>query len=39
MNKTDNLQKSCNSILFEDDAKVLTFACITTENVKDFPLY
>ena len=39
MNKTDSLsEKSCNSIFFEDEAKVLTFACITTENVKDFPL-
>lgn len=39
MNKTDNLSdKSCNSLVFEDEAKVLTFACITTENVKDFPL-
>lgn len=39
MNKTDSLsEKSCNSIFFEDKAKVLTFACITTENVKDFPL-
>ena len=39
MNKTDSLsEKSCNSLVFEDEAKVLTFACITTENVKDFPL-
>ena len=39
MNKTDSLSdKSCNSLIFEDEAKVLTFACITTENVKDFPL-
>ena len=39
MNKTDNLsEKSCNSLVFEDKAKVLTFAYITTENVKDFPL-
>lgn len=39
MNKTDNLsEKSCNSLVFEDEAKVLTFACITTDNVKDFPL-
>lgn len=39
MNKTDSLsEKSCNSIVFEDEAKVLTFACITTDNVKDFPL-
>lgn len=39
MNKTDNLsEKSCNSLVFEDEAKVLTFACITTESVKDFPL-
>ena len=38
MNKTDSLsEKSCNSIFFEDEAKVLTFACITTENVKDLP--
>ena len=39
MNKTDSLsEKSCNSIFFEDEAKVLTFACITTENVIDFRL-
>ena len=39
MNKTDSLSdKSCNSLIFEDNTKVLTFACITTENVKDFPL-
>ena len=39
MNKADNLsEKSCNSLVFEDEAKVLTFACITTDNVKDFPL-
>ena len=39
MNKTEKKKKkSCNSIFFEDEAKVLTFACITTENVKDFPL-
>lgn len=39
MNKTDSLSdKSCNSLIFEDEAIVLTFACITTENVKDFPL-
>lgn len=39
MNKTDSLSdKSCNSLIFEDQTKVLTFACITTENVKDFPL-
>ena len=36
MNKADNLsEKSCNSLVFEDEAKVLTFACITTDNVKD----
>ena len=34
MNKADNLsEKSCNSLVFEDEAKVLTFACITTDNV------
>lgn len=39
MNKADNLsEKSCNSLVFEDEAKVLTFACITTDNVKDAPL-
>lgn len=35
MNKTE---KTCNSLVFEDDAKVLTFAAFTADNVKDFPL-
>lgn len=39
MNTTDSLsEKSCNSLVFEDDAKAITFACFTTEEVKDFPL-
>lgn len=35
MNKTE---KTCNSLVFEDEAKVVTFAAFTTDNVKDFPL-
>ena len=39
MNTTDSLsEKSCNSLVFEDNAKAITFACFTTEEVKDFPL-
>ncbi len=39
MNTTDSLsEKSCNSLVFDDDAKAITFACFTTEEVKDFPL-
>lgn len=36
MNKAD--KKTCNSLVFEDEAKVVTFAAFTTDNVKDFPL-
>ena len=36
MNTTDSLsEKSCNSLVFEDNAKAITFACFTTE---EFPL-
>lgn len=39
MNTTDSLsEKSCNSLVFEEGAKAITFACFTTEEVKDFPL-
>ena len=40
MNETDSVsdRKACNSIVFEDDAKLITFASITTDNIKDFPL-
>lgn len=39
MNTTDSLsEKSCNSLVFEDNAKAITFACFTTEEVKEFPL-
>ncbi|MFR8146135.1 MAG: hypothetical protein ACLU8Y_04700 [Clostridia bacterium] len=39
MNTTDSLsEKSCNSLVFEEGAKAITFACFTTEDVKGFPL-
>ncbi len=39
MNVTDSLsEKSCNSLVFEEGAKTITFACFTTEDVKEFPL-
>ena len=38
MNETNGNRKACNSIIFEDDAKVITFAEINSDNVKDFPL-
>lgn len=37
MNKTDSLsEKSCNSIFFEDEAKVLTFAMYYYRKCKRF---
>lgn len=38
MNETNGNRKACNSIIFEDDAKVITFAEINSDDVKDFPL-
>jgi len=39
MNTTDSLsEKSCNSLVFDDDAKAITFACFTTDKIMDEPL-
>ncbi len=39
MNTTDSLsEKSCNSLVFEDNVKAITFACFTTDKIMDEPL-
>lgn len=39
MDTTDSLsEKSCNSLVFEDNVKAITFACFTTDKIMDEPL-